>query len=255
MQIKLFFLGQCIATGIGVRPECSYPMLLQQYLRVRYPSLSFPVTVYPLRHPQGLRPLLKVALRGKPDLVFLSLPGMFASIPSRVNLIYHQAPEVMPLARDLLRKLDARLRQDSAFGRLLATRWQWMPMKIFAPLSLATYEQTVRDALLYWQRHSSARVLLMGPGGFNEYSEDGNQTSPELANEINQMFLRLTKELNVTFVNAHELMAEQNSDVYLAASHRWSEQGHALVARELESFIALELTRMSAIRQLNRRAA
>lgn len=230
-------------------------MLLQEHLRVRYPGLSFPVTVYPLRHPQGLRPLLKIALREKPDLVFLSLPGMFASIPRRVNLIYHQAPEILPLARAFLKKLEAGWQPDSAFGRLLATRWQWMPMQTFAPLSLAVYEQTVRDALRYWQNHSSARVLLMGPGGFNEYSEDGNQTSPELAGEINQMFLRLAKELNVAFVNAHELMAEQNSDVYLAASHRWSEQGHALVAREIESLMALELTRMSAVRQLNRRTA
>ena len=99
MQIKTLFLGQCIATGLGLRPDSSYPLLLQQHLRLRYPGLGFPLRVYPLRHPQGLPALMKAVLPEKPDLLFVSLPGMFASAPTRVNLLYHQAPEVVPRAR------------------------------------------------------------------------------------------------------------------------------------------------------------
>lgn len=241
MNIKILFLGQCIATGFGVRAERSYPRLIQQQLCLRYPGISFQIVVQPLRHPQGLVALLKAFLRGKPDLLFLSLPGMFASVPSRVNLIYQQAPEVVPLARAFLQKLQERSKHDSFLRRLLDVRSQWLPAKTMAPLSLSTYEQTVREALVYCQRHSACRVLLMGPGGFNEYSEDGNQTSPELATALNQMLMRVTQEMQMAFINAHELMAEQNSDVYQAATHRWSEKGHAIVACEIESIIAAEL--------------
>lgn len=250
MQIKLLFLGQCIANGVGIRAERSYPLLLQQQLRVHYPGVDFPLVVQPFRHPQGMLPLLKVMLRSAPNIVFLSLPGMFASIRSNENLIAHHAPELIPVARAFLKKLEARCRQDSRFGRLLATRYRWTPMKTFAPLSLDAYEQTVREAVLYLQQHSRARAVLMGPGGFNDYSRDGLQTSPKMASELNHKFGCLATELQVAYVNAHELMATQNSDVFLIETHRWSEQGHALVAREIESVIARELTKLPTAHRL-----
>lgn len=250
MQIKTLFLGQCIANGVGIRAEHSYPLLLQQRLRLRYPGVDFALTVQPFRHPQGLLPLLKVLVRRSPDIVFISLPGMFASIRSNENLIAHHAPELIPVARAFLKKLEARCRQDSRFGRLLATRYKWTPMKTFAPLALSTYEQTVREAVLYVQQHSSSRIVLMGPGGFNEGSRDGLQKSPEMAATLNQQFARLAAELRVAYINAHELMAEQNSDVYLVETHRWSEQGHALIAKEIESVIASELAKLAAARQM-----
>lgn len=250
MHIKILFLGQCIATGAGVRIEHSYPMLIQQQLRLHYPGINFQIVVQPLRHPQGLAALLKTFLREQPDLLFLSLPGLFASLPSRVNLLYHQAPDVIPLARAFLQKLQERSKHDSLLRRLLGVRSKWIPWKIVPPLSLSAYEETVREALVYCQTHSACRVLVMGPGGFNEYSEDGNQTSPELATALNQMLLRVTQEMKMAFINAHELMAEQTSDVYLTASHRWSEQGHAIVARAMESIIAAEITKAAGAEKL-----
>ena len=81
----------------------------------------------------------------------------------------------------------------------------------------------------------------MGPGGFNEYSEDGNQQSPELARSVNEMISEVAHSPGVTFFNAHDLMAAQPGDVYLRQSHKWSLRGHQIISQEIGSLIANEI--------------
>jgi len=176
-----------------------------------------------------------------PDLLFISLPGMYASIPFRVNLLYLQAPGVMMMARSFLSRIESRIKSDSKLSRLLARKSALQPTTVLPALSVEKYEQCVSEAVDLCQQPGGCRVILMGPGGFNEYSEDGNLDSPELASSVNQMLLRGAAEKGVPFVNAYELADDHTTDIYLPETHRWGLLGHEVMAREIEHVLASEI--------------
>jgi hypothetical protein len=239
--IRILFLGQCTATGYGVTIPRSYPQLVRQSLAARFPSMRFEVEVRPLLHPRALASLVKSIQ--KPDLLFMSLPGMYASIPFRVNLLYLHAPGVMMMARSFLSRIESRIRSDSRLSRVFARKSALQPTTVLPALSLDQYEQCVSEAVELCQQPGGCRVILMGPGGFNEYSEDGNLESPELASAVNNMLLRVARLKNVPFINAYELADEYSGDIYLPQTHRWGLKGHEVMAREIEHVLAAELMR------------
>src|SRR5437870_3066154 len=120
--IRILFFGQCIAAGYGVDEASSYPKLIQQMLIAEFPDLSFKMEFRPLLHPSGLRALIRSSLSSDPDIIFISLPALFASIPFRVNSIYLIAPDIMRIARAFVEKIESRIRRDSGLAKAFGKR-------------------------------------------------------------------------------------------------------------------------------------
>jgi hypothetical protein len=245
-KFKILILGQCISVGDGVRKESSYPQLVRQMLSLRFPMLSFQVDVLPMLHPTGLKALVRSCLSLHPDVMLLSLPAIFAAIPYRVNHLYLQAPDIMRTARKFIGMVESRIRSDSAMAKLFGKRHALSMTTVIAPLSIAEYERVIEDAILYCRTASNCRVVLLGPGGFNEDTKIGDLESPEFCGEINQMILRLGKRLNVAVINAHELTTDLGGKVFQFGNHRWNQQGHEVMAREIESVLASQIRQMEA---------
>src|SRR5437667_414640 len=115
-MIRTQFLGQCIALGgAGVELPSTYPSLVKQLLKAEFPGVRFEIGLKPLAHPLGLKPLVRASLLlFKPDVMIISLPGVFATAPRPVNLVDMIAPEVLYTARSFLMKVRSRVRSDSA---------------------------------------------------------------------------------------------------------------------------------------------
>jgi len=158
-----------------------------------------------------------------------------------VNLLYLQAPGVMMMARSFLSRIESKIKADSRLSRLFARKSVLQPTTILPALSVDNYEQCVSEAVDLCQQPGGCRVILMGPGGFNEYSEDGNLESPELASAVNRMLLKVAAEKGVPFVNAYELADDHTVDIYLPETHRWGLLGHEIMAREIEQVLASEI--------------
>ena len=130
-EIRILFLGQCIAAGYGIDGTSSYPRLIQQMLSAQFPDLGIKIEFRPLLHPTGLKALIESSLSSNPDIIFISLPAIFASIPFRVNSIYLTAPDIMRIARSFVERVESRIRRDSGLAKLLgrrsALRSAWRP--------------------------------------------------------------------------------------------------------------------------------
>jgi hypothetical protein len=87
-RVNILFLGQCIAAGFDVMEPNAYPNLTKSLLETRFPALRINVDFKPLLHPTGLKALLKSAVSLKPDVVFISLPAIFAGTTFRLNSLY-----------------------------------------------------------------------------------------------------------------------------------------------------------------------
>jgi hypothetical protein len=240
-KFKILILGQCISIGEGIRKESSYPQLVKQMLGLRFPMLSFQVEILPLLHPTGLKALIKSCLQLRPDVVLLSLPAIFASIPYRVNHLYLQAPDIMRTARKFISMVESRIRGDLTLATLFSKRHALRMTSVIGPLSIAEYERLIEDAMLYCRTASNCRVVLLGPGGFNEDTKIDDLESPEFCGEVNQMILRVAKKLNVAVINAHELTTDLGGKVFQFGNHRWNQQGHEIVAREIGSVLASQI--------------
>jgi hypothetical protein len=187
--IRIQFLGQCIAAGCGVDGASSYPRLIQQMLRAQFPELSFEIEFRSLLHPTGLKVLIQSSLSSDPDIIFIGLPAMFAAIPFRVNSLYLAAPDIMRIARSFVEKIESRIRRDSGLARLFGKRSALLPTVVCPLLSCDEYKRLIEDAITFCQQSSTCRVILMGPGGFNEDAENQDLKSPEMCSTINQMII------------------------------------------------------------------
>ena len=243
-KIKILFLGQCIAAGYQVGESQAYPILTKAMLSSRFPTLHFEMDFRPLLHPSGLKALLKASLRLNPDIIFLSLPAIFAAIPFRVNSLYLLSPDIMNVARSFVRKLESAVRTDSAFAKLLDKKAVLMPTVVRPAVGVTDYERLIEDAVTSCQKLSECRIVLMGPGGFNEDTRDGDELTPELFKSINEMIIRLGVRLGVAVINANEIMAEQDGSVFLRDNQRWSEDGHKIMAQEITTVLTSEIIKL-----------
>jgi hypothetical protein len=243
-KIKILFLGQCIAAGYNVGSSNAYPILTKAMLSTRFPTFTFEIDFRPLLHPSGLKPLLKASLSLKPDIIFLSLPAIFAATPFRVNSLYLLSPDIMNVARSFVQKLESAVRTDSRFAKLLTKKSALMPTVVRPAVGVDDYERLIEDAVKSCQKLSKCRIVFMGPGGFNEYTKDGDELTPELFKSINEMIINLGVRLGVATMNANELMAEQDGSVFLRDNQKWSEEGHKIMAQELTSVLTSEIVKL-----------
>jgi hypothetical protein len=248
-SFRVLFLGQCLQYGYsGVNKSSTYAILTASALRARFPGLRLRFDLKYLYHPLGLKAILKHRLAtSRPDLAVINLPAMYAATAWRVNLIYEMAPELVDTARSFMQKIEARIK-----GRIGPPNQHTILDKAFAvhpPLSLDEYERLVCEAVEFCQRSSACRVVLMGPGRFNEDTiEDYAVHSPEVFSAVNQMVLRIGKRLNVPVINAQEALAEYGGEVFAPNNHRWSEYGQGVIAREVESVLASQISDLSRTR-------
>jgi hypothetical protein len=237
-SIKVLFLGQCLQYGYAnVSKSATFADLAASMLRVRFPGLSFKFDFKFLYHPTGLKAILKHRLLlSRPDVALINLPAMFTARPWRVNLVYEMAPELVDTARSFMQTIEARVRGSN--GRQQAT----MLDKAFAvrpPISIEEYESLIEEAVADCKRASSCRIVLMGPGRFNEDTiENYAVHSPEVWSSVNEMVMRVGERLNVAVINAQAALAEYGAEVFIPANHRWSEYGHEVIAREVEAALA-----------------
>ena len=166
------------------------------------------------------------------------LPAWFASGPCRVNLVYLMAPDLVFTAHAFVQQIARRIRSDSVLARLFAKRSALLPSSILPPVTCEDYERVIEDAVDLCQRTSTCRMVLIGPGGFNEDAADTIGQSPDLCSSINEMILRVGERHGLPVINAFEVLAEEGGSVFLPRDYRWSAHGHHVVAREIESVLS-----------------
>ena len=233
-KIKIQFLGQCIAVNSEKRVASAYPEITQRMLCAAFPSLAFKSNVCMLSHPKGLKALVRSRLSlFKPDIMVISLPAMFASIPSGVDLINQLAPELTVTARSFLRRIDTKLTGGNALETLVKNRLKWRPTAVYPPLAIDEYERLIDEAVEFLRRKSNCRVILFGPGGLNEDTKTDTAGTPELTTAVNRMVLRSAQRLGVAVVNASDLMAEHDGSVFMPGSNVYSLRGHGRGTRGL----------------------
>lgn len=248
--IKLLFLGQCLNYGYsGVERSSTFPEVAMSLLKARFPTLNFKYENKYLYHPTGLKALLKHRLLiSKPDIVVVGLPAMFTATRWRVNLLYEIAPEVVDTARSFMQKVEARFMQTHRWStptEMAKRKSLLSPSVVHEPLSLDQYERFIEEGVRVCQSEGRCRVVLMGPGRFNEDTIENYQIhSPEQWAAVNQMVLRVGKRLGVPVINAQEALSEYGSEVFLPGNHRFSTYGHEVVAREVESVLASQILRV-----------
>jgi hypothetical protein len=124
-----------------------------------------------------------------------------------------------------------------AAGKLLDKAFTVQP-----PIGLDEYERLIEEALVYCDRTTSCRLVLVGPGRFNEdTNEDYAIHNSELWSSVNSMILRVGARRNVPVVNAQESLAEHGGEVFIANNHRFSQLGHEVVGREVANVLASQL--------------
>ena len=241
-KVRIQFLGQCIAVNGEGRVATAYPQIAQQMLMTAFPSLAFKSNVCMLSHPRGLKALVRSRLLlFKPDIMVISLPAMFASIATGVDLINQMAPELTVTARSFLRRIDAKLTGGNALETMVKNRLKWRPTAVYAPLAIDEYERLIDEAIDLSFRTSACRVILFGPGGFNPDTRTDTAGTPELSSAVNRMVLRSGQRLGVPVVNASDLIAENDGSVFLPGTNVYSQRGHEVIAREVCSVIASQL--------------
>lgn len=244
-KIKILFLGQCLQSGYeGVPMPATYTSLARAALSTRFPELDFNFELQMLFHPKGIRALLRYRLAAfKPDIVVITALATFTATQWRTGILYEIAPEIVVTARSFVQRLDARFRSGVAFGQLLNKTLDktlsLRPHVVHPPLELDEYDRLLEDGINQCRRTKSRRVVLMGPGGFNEDTKmDFALQSPKLWSSVNQMVLRLGKRLDVPVINAQEALHEHSAEVYLPNDHKFSLRGQGVVAREVEAVLA-----------------
>jgi hypothetical protein len=212
-------------------------------LKAQFPALRLKFDLKYLHHPTGLKALLKHRLLvTKPDIVLISLPAMFAATSWRVNMIYQIAPEIVDTARSFRKSVEARAKGASAsfarVGKVFDKAFVAQP-----PLSIDEYEQLVDEALINCGHFTSCPFVLMGPGRFNEdTNEDYAIHNPELWSSVNRMILRLGQRRNVAVVNIQEALTDHGGgEVFIANNHRFSRAGHEVVGREVANVLASQI--------------
>ena len=244
-KIKLLFLGQCLQSGYeGVPMAATYPSLAQAALSARFPELNFILQHGMVFHPKGIKALLRYRLATfKPDIVVLTALATFTATKWQTGLIYELAPEVVDTARSFMQTIDAKLRSGTKFGKLLdktlVQTHALRPRTVHPPLQLDEYERLLEEGIKQCRQKKSRRVVLLGPGGFNEDTEmDFALQSPELWASVNEMVISLGRRLKVPVINAQEALHEYSGEVYLPNEHKFSLFGQGVVSREVEAVLA-----------------
>lgn len=248
-KIKLLFLGQCLQSGYeGVPMAATYPSLAQAALSARFPELNFILQHGMVFHPRGIKSLLRYRLATfKPDIVVITALATFTATQWRTGLIYELAPEVVVTARSFMQAIDAKLRSGTKFGKLLdKTLEQTHALRpqhtVHPPLQIDEYERLLDDGINQCRQKRSRRVVLLGPGGFNEDTEmDFALQSPELWASVNEMVKNVGRRLRVSVINAQEALHEYSGEVYLPNEHKFSLFGQGVVSREVERVLANEV--------------
>jgi hypothetical protein len=246
-NVKILFLGQCLQYGYqGVSRYATYTSVAASILTAQFPGIRLKFDLKYLYHPTGLKALLRHRLAvTKPDLVVINLPAMFAATAWRVNMVYQIAPELVDTARTFARKVEAKVK---GLGPS-APRRDTMLDKVFSlkpPIEIAEYERLVADAVSMAKQVSSCRIILMGPGLFNEDTVEHYEVhSPELWESVNEMILRLAKRFNLPMIDAQNALIGNGGGVFVNQNHRFSEHGHSLVGREVASVLAGEIRLLS----------
>jgi hypothetical protein len=250
--INILFLGQCLSAGYeDVAGEAAFPAVAMRLLALRFPTLRFKYDIKYLHHPTGLKALLKHKLKASsPDVAVINLAAMFAATVWRVSLLYQIAPDIVDLARSFIKKLDKKITgtgNGSSIESLVGKTSPWRPTVIHPPVSLDEYERLVEDAITACRGISPCRLVLQGPGRFNQdTSEDYAIHAPELWVSVNQMTVRVGKRFGLPVINTQEALAEYGGDVFLPNNHRFSAYGHEVVAREVESVLASQVKGLRA---------
>jgi hypothetical protein len=244
-KIRILFLGQCLQSGYeGVPLPATYTSLARAALSKRFPELDFNFELRMLFHPKGLKAMLRYRLAAfRPDIVVITALATFTATQWRTGILYEIAPEIVVTARSFMQRLDARFRNGLAFGQLLDKTLDktlsLRPHVLHPPLRVDEYERLLEDGIRQCRRTKSRRVVLMGPGGFNEDTKmDFALQSPKLWSSVNQMVLSLGKRLDVPVINAQEALHEHSGEVYLPDDHKFSLRGQRVVAREVEAVLA-----------------
>jgi hypothetical protein len=58
------------------------------------------------------------------------------------------------------------------------------------------------------------------------------------------MVISLGQRLNASVIDSYEALGGYGGEVFLPNNHRWSQAGHEIIAREVESVLAREITRV-----------
>jgi len=246
-DLKLLYLGQCLQQGYeGVTEAETYPRLIVPMLNATFPDVRIKYELKSMYHPSVLKSLLRYRLPlSRPDVVLISLPALFTVIPWRLNWLYQVAPDLELSARALLQKIDAKVRGRQRGLSVEAAADQFaplMPSVTHPPLQIEEYERLAEEGIRLCQSLSSCRIILIGPGGFNEYvTEALPPNAPQLWASVNKMVLRLGERMKVAVVNVHDLMEEEGSGVFLTGNIRFSVYGHDVVAREVASIIGAQV--------------
>ena len=172
-------------------------------LRTRFPTVKFRFGIKHLYHLSGLKAILKHRLMmAQPDIAVISLPAMFAATSWRVNLVYEMAPEIVDTARSFMQMVEAKISGTRKAETLIDKA-----VSIRPPITLGEYERLIDEAVEHCPRTSSCRVVLMGPGRFNEDSaESYTNHSPEVWSSVNRMVLRSGQRLDVPVIDAQEAL-------------------------------------------------
>ncbi len=238
-NVKVLFLGQCLQYEYkDVDRASTYVTLASSGLAARFPQVSLQLDRKHLYHPYGLRAILRHRLRfARPDIAVISVVGTFAANPTRVNLLYEIAPELVDTIRSFAQKVEAGRSPGPVEAKTrLDGLMSWHP-----PLGLDEYERLVREGVEICQAKGT-RVVLLGPGRFNEdTTETYAIASPELWSSVNDMVGRVSRSMGVAAVDVFGRMHELGGEVFLPNNIRWSRLGHQVVARELEHVLAGEV--------------
>ncbi|MEK6410671.1 MAG: hypothetical protein AABN34_27410 [Acidobacteriota bacterium] len=246
-SIKILFLGQCLQYGYqNLDRSLTFVALAISNLEARFPQLELQLDLKQLYHPKGLKAILRHRLLlSRPDIVVISVIGSFAAVYTRVNLLYEMAPEIVDTARSFLQKVEAK---RSGTGDLVKSN---TPIdKLFAlhpPLALDEYERLIMEGIELC-RTSACRVVLMGPGRFNEDTNENYAIpSPSLWPSVNEMVGRIGKSTNTAVIDVQSALSEHGGEVFLPNNIRWSRVGHQIVAREVERVLASQIMSLNPI--------
>lgn len=249
-SVRILFLGQCLIYGYdGVDQASTFVNHAVANLATRFADYDITLDRKHLYHPNGLKAILRHRfLFSQPDIVVISVVASFAVQRVRVNLLYEMAPEIVDTARSFMRKIEARVtgykgapKQQTPIDRFAT----WHP-----PIALAEYERLVEEGVDICQS-AGARVVLLGPGRFNEDIEADFSVTlsevPILFDSVNEMVGRVSKLKGAQVVDAQGALCQRGGEVFLPQNIRWSRQGHDLVARELENALASEIIRSNPV--------
>jgi hypothetical protein len=246
-RVRILFLGQCLQYGYQDVDEAStFVSLAAAGLSARYPGLRVELDRKHLYHPKGLRAILRHRLRfRRPDIVVISVVGTFAAAPTRVNMIYELAPEIVDTARSFLQKIEAKRGADVSPHTSLDGFIAWHP-----PLGLEEYERLVREGVDLCKA-DGCRAVLLGPGRFNEDTTDNTPgLTPDLWVRVNALVHRLARSADVPAVDVWSALSEHGGEVFLPNNIRWSRAGHRVVAGEVERVLAAEIAALYSPRAI-----